>query len=152
MPAESKQITRKRGGQKGNQNARKHGFYSSILNPDEINSLGNLLNQEHIDPGMAVLRVKLQSFIQRVESQRNTSDIQPKCTPADRRLIGEVSRLIVKWAVKNYRLNRADRAKMRAAVDDVLERYSGISICQPSSFPQMVGNPKNELSSVGRKI
>ena len=138
MPAELKRIKRKRGGQQSNQNARKHGFYSSVLSPDEINSLGNLLNQEHIDPGMAVLRVRLESFIQQA--------------PADRRLIGEVSRLIVKWAIKKYRLNRADRAKMQAAVEDALARSSGISLDKPESLPEIAQNQNNELSSVGRKI
>jgi len=110
-------IKRKRGGQKNNQNARKHGFYSSALNHDEICRFWNIVNQESIDSEMAVLRIKLQSLIQRA--------------PSNRRTLKEVSRLIVKWSVKKYRLGRAARACLKAAVMTVLECSSGISLNSP---------------------
>jgi len=39
-------------------------FYSSTLSPDEICRFWNIVNQESVDPEMAVLRIKLQSLIQ----------------------------------------------------------------------------------------
>ena len=89
MPAQSKSSKRKRGGQHGNQNARKHGFYSSTLSPDEICRFWNIVNQESVDPEMAVLRIKLQSLIQ--------------YAPIDCRTLKEVTRLIVKWSADKYR-------------------------------------------------
>ena len=78
----------KRGGQQGNQNARKHGFYSSTRSPDEMCRLQDIIAQEFIDQETAVFRVKLQSLVQR---------------SPDRRTLQEASRLIVKWSVKKYR-------------------------------------------------
>jgi hypothetical protein len=104
---------KKRGGQQGNQNARKHGFYSSTRSPDEICRLRDILAQESIDPEIAVLRVKLQSMVQR---------------SPDYRTLQEASRLIVKWSVKKYHLDRTGRSFMKTAVDAVLEHYSGMSL------------------------
>ena len=123
MTAKLKRIKRKRGGQKGNQNARKHGFYSSVLNPDEICRFWNILNQERIDPEMAVLRIKLQSIVQQA--------------PANRRLLKEVSYLIVKWSVKKYQLDREGRAIMKAALEDALESACGISFGNPEKRIEM---------------
>jgi hypothetical protein len=76
------QIKRKRGGQKGNRNARKHGFYSGTLSPAETSQLWNITNLEGVDPGIAFIRVKLQSSLQ--------------CDPGNRRVIREASRLLVR--------------------------------------------------------
>ena len=106
----------KRGGQQGNQNARKHDFYSSTRSPDEMRRVQDIITQESIDPETAVFRVKLQSWVQR---------------SPDRRTLQEASRLIVKWSVKKYRLDRADRSCLKTAVETVLEHYSGISLREP---------------------
>jgi uncharacterized protein YjcR len=44
IPSASHKVKRKRGAQKGNQNARKHGFYSAALNPTEICQFWNIVN------------------------------------------------------------------------------------------------------------
>jgi len=76
------QIKRKRGGQKGNRNARKHGFYSGTLSPAETSQLWNITNLEGVDPEIALIRVRLQSCLEH--------------HPGNRRVIREASRLIVK--------------------------------------------------------
>ena len=114
MPARLKRIKNKRGGQKGNQNARKHGFYSTVLNPDQIGSFWNIIGQEHIDPEIALLRIKLQSLISQA--------------PVDCRVLHEVTRLIVKWSAVKYHLNRSDRTCLRTTVLTLFEGYSGISL------------------------
>jgi len=134
MPAQSKSVKRKRGGQKGNQNARKHGFYSSTLSPDEIGRFWNIVNQESVDPEMAVLRIKLQSLIQHA--------------PVDRRTLKEVTRLIVKWAARKYHLDRPDRAYLRACVESVLGDYSGISLCHPENLLKTVSAYEKRISLV----
>jgi uncharacterized protein YjcR len=58
-----KQNKIKCGGQKGNQNARKHGFYASFLTPDETCRFLNIFNQERFDPDIAVLGIKVQSVL-----------------------------------------------------------------------------------------
>ena len=42
------QTKRNRGGQKGNRNARKHGFYSGTLNLAEKSQLWNIINLEDV--------------------------------------------------------------------------------------------------------
>jgi uncharacterized protein YjcR len=59
-----KKKKRNRGGQKGNQNARTHGFYASSLTPDETCRFLDILNHEYLDPDIAVLRIKIQGVLQ----------------------------------------------------------------------------------------
>jgi hypothetical protein len=108
-----KRIKRKRGGQRGNQNARKHGFYSSSFTPDELNRFRRIITQESIDPEMAALRVKLQSLIS-----------QGGVTPF---ICKEAVRLIVKWSAKKYHLNRADRAILKSATLKLFESIPGFN-------------------------
>ena len=59
-----KQKKMNRGGQKGNQNARKHGLYTSSLTPNETCRFLDILNQERLDLDVAVLRIKVQGVLQ----------------------------------------------------------------------------------------
>jgi uncharacterized protein YjcR len=101
------QIRKKRGGQKGNRNARKHGFYSATLSPAETSQLWNITNLEGVDPEIAFIRVKLQSCLQ--------------YEPGNRRVIREASRLLVKWYSANYRLDPTDRNYLKTVVENLLE-------------------------------
>ena len=101
------QIKRKRGGQKGNRNACKHGFYSGTLSPAETSQLWNITNLEGVDPEIAFVRVKLQSSLQ--------------YDPGNRRVIREASRLLVKWYSANYRLDPTDRNYLKTVVENLLE-------------------------------
>ena len=101
------QIRKKRGGQKGNGNARKHGFYSGTLSPAQTRQLWNITNLEGVDPEIALIRVKLQSSLQN--------------DPGNRRVIREASRLLVKWYSANYRLDPTDRNYLKTVVENLLE-------------------------------
>ena len=107
MTVNTTEIKRKRGGQKGNRNARKHGFYSGTLSPAETSQLWNITNLEGVDPEIAFVRVKLQSSLQH--------------DPGNLRVIREASRLLVKWYSANYRLDPADRNYLKAVVENLLE-------------------------------
>jgi hypothetical protein len=54
---------KKRGAPKGNQNARKHGFYSQVLDEAEKLQLDEARAVEGIDEEIAILRVKLLTLI-----------------------------------------------------------------------------------------
>jgi hypothetical protein len=110
VTADQTQIKRKRGGQKGNRNARKHGFYSGTLSPAETSQLWNITNLEGVDPEMALIRVKLQSSLEH--------------HPGNRRVITEASRLLVKWYSANYGLDPTDRNYLKTVVEDLLETAS----------------------------
>jgi hypothetical protein len=47
------------GGQPGNQNARKHGFYSAKLSEKELSEYWELVNIQRMDPQLAFTRVKV---------------------------------------------------------------------------------------------
>jgi hypothetical protein len=101
------QVKRKRGGQKGNRNACKHGFYSGTLSPAETSQLWNITNLEGVDPEIAFIRVKLQSSLRH--------------DPGNHRVIREASRLLVKWYSANYWLDPADRKYLKTVVENLLE-------------------------------
>jgi len=60
MPARTE---RKRGAPKGNQNARKHGFYSKVLDDAEQFDFELVSGVDGIDDEIALLRVKIKSLI-----------------------------------------------------------------------------------------
>jgi len=101
------QVRRKRGGQKDNRNARKHGFYSVTLSPAQTRQLWNITNLEGVDPEIAFIRVKLQSSLQH--------------DPGNLRVIREASRLLVKRYSANYWLDPADRSYLKTVVENLLE-------------------------------
>jgi len=107
VTANQTQIKRKRGGQKGNRNACKHGFYSGTLSPAETYQLWNITNLEGVDPEVALIRVKLQSSLQH--------------DPGNRRVIREASGLLVKWYSENYRLDATDSNYLKTVVENLLE-------------------------------
>ena len=115
-----KQTKRKRGGQKGNQNARTHGFYSSVLTPDQISQLWSLVTKENVPPESAIMRLKLQSMINQ--------------GTASTRTLKEVVRLLVKWSAQKYHLNRAGRVYMRAILESTFQDYSWVPLCKPEKL------------------
>jgi hypothetical protein len=126
-------VRRKHGGQKGNRNACKHGFYSATLSPAETSQLWNITNLEGVDPEIALIRVKLQSSLQH--------------DPANRRVIREASRLLVKWYSANYRLDPTDRNYLKTVVESLLE----IASMRQSASPRLAkinGNPTKRIVRV----
>jgi hypothetical protein len=105
----NRKIRRKRGGQPGNQNARKHGFYSSTLSLTEICEFWNIVNLEGTEPEIAVLRIKLRSLLQH--------------DPGNRRALGEASKLLSKWLRTKYRLEREDVSFLKIVIARILEHY-----------------------------
>ena len=130
MTASRTQTKRKRGGQKGNRNARKHGFYSGTLSPAETSQLWNIANLEGLDPEIAFIRVKLQSCLQH--------------DPDNRRVIGEASRLLVKWYSENYGLDPTDRNYLKAVVESLLETASMRQSAGLQSPQKQMANGRNE--------
>jgi hypothetical protein len=124
------QIKRKRGGQKGNRNARKHGFYSGTLSPAETSQLWNITNLEGVDPEMAWIRVKLQSSLEH--------------HPGNRRVIREASRLIVKWYSANYGLDATTGSYLKTVVQNLLETASMRHSAALQSSQKQMADGRNE--------
>jgi len=58
-------MGRRKGGQPGNQNARKHGFYSRVLSEAEQLEVAEAEGIEGLDGEIAVLRVKLRELLEK---------------------------------------------------------------------------------------
>jgi hypothetical protein len=59
----TEEILKKKGAPKGNQYARKHGFYSKVLDEGEQLDYEQATEVEGIDGEIALLRVKIKSLI-----------------------------------------------------------------------------------------
>ena len=54
---------RSRGGQPGNRNACKHGFYSTNMTPEEIEKFREATKNDNKDPALTALRLKVEASI-----------------------------------------------------------------------------------------
>jgi len=59
----SVRVKRKPGAQPGNRNARKHGFYSKTLTPEQQKTLSGAARIKDLNREVAVLRVKIASIL-----------------------------------------------------------------------------------------
>jgi len=117
-------MKRQRGGQQGNRNACKHGLYSSQLSPGELELYNNFVNHEHIEPPVAILRIKLWNVI--------------KSDPNNRRALAEISNLLADWYAAFYRWNRADRYNLKQFIDILIQNL----VQQELSARQLAENNK----------
>ena len=63
-PGQKKKPKRRPGGQPGNTNARKHGFYSYSLTPDELKQFKFLTEVRKIDPEVVVFHIKYRQLFE----------------------------------------------------------------------------------------
>lgn len=56
-------ATKKRGAPMGNQNARKHGFYSKVLTPPQREALPAAASLQGLDQEIAIIRLKILSIL-----------------------------------------------------------------------------------------
>jgi hypothetical protein len=91
-----KNIKRKRGGQPGNRNARKHGFFSSAMTPEELYEFWQNLKSGSGDRELVALRTKLFSAL--------------RAAPGNPRIVKEASRLLTKWCCSKYGLSAEEKA------------------------------------------
>ena len=103
MPEET---GKKRGAPKGNQYARKHGFYSKVL--DEAEQLDFMLatGVEGIDDEVALLRVKIKSLVAH--------------DPDNIALICKAINTLARVVGAKYNLHRKDKQGLKNAIGNVL--------------------------------
>jgi hypothetical protein len=97
---------RKRGAPFGNQNARKHGFYSRVLDPEEQADFEQATEVEGIDEEIALVRVKLKSLIAR--------------EPDNTKLIMQGVATLEKLVRTKYNISKEDRQGLKEAIANVL--------------------------------
>ena len=100
-------ANRKRGAPRGNQNARKHGFYSRVLDEAERLDLELAQGVEGIDDEIALLRVKIKSILE--------SD------PENVRLIMEATNTLARLVRTRYNITKEQKKGLKEAIGNVLK-------------------------------
>ena len=103
MPAKAE---RKRGAPKGNQNARKHGFYSRVLDEAEQLDFGLAIGVEGIDGEVALLRVKIKSIL--------------KNEPENIKLIMQATDALSRLVRTRFNISKEDKKGLKEAIGNVL--------------------------------
>ncbi len=96
----------KRGAPKGNQNARKHGFYSKVLDEAERLDFELATGVEGIDDEIALLRVKIKSLLER--------------EPENIKLIMQASNTLARLVRTRYKISKEDKKGLKEAIGNVL--------------------------------
>jgi hypothetical protein len=127
-----KNKKRVRGGQPGNQNARKHGFYSSKMSPDEVCRFWNIVNLEDVEPEVVAFRLKLHSVL--------------KSDPGNRRTLMEAVKMITRYYKVKFQMNKSDANAVRRAVKRSIEQYVAPSLSFPVDRPELSGEKLHDES------
>ena len=98
--------SKKRGAPKGNQNARKHGFYSRVLDEAEQIDFDLATSVEGLDDEIALLRTKIKSVLRHSPER---IDLLMQATSALARLVRT-----------RYNISKEDKTSLRGAITNVL--------------------------------
>jgi hypothetical protein len=97
----------KRGAQKGNKNARQHGFYSTVMSEEEKAQLEEASRVEGIDEEISLLRVRLRGVM---KEHPERIDVQM-----------EVANTIARMLRTRQRVNKEQKKPLMEAIARVLE-------------------------------
>ena len=103
MPTEAK---RKRGAPRGNQNARKHGFYSKVLDETEKMDFELAAGVNGIDDEIALLRVKIKSILEK--------------DPENIKLIMQATNTLAGLVKTSYNITKEQKKGLKEAIGNVL--------------------------------
>ena len=99
-------VERKRGAPKGNQNARKHGFYAKVLDEAERLDFELATGVEGIDDEIALLRVKIKSLLEH--------------DPENIKLIMQATNTLAKLVKTRYNMTKEQRKGLKEAIGNVI--------------------------------
>ena len=97
---------RKRGAQRGNQNARKHGFYSKVLDEAEQLDFELASGVDGIDDEIALLRVKIKSILEN--------------DPENIKLIMQATNALARLVKTRYNITKEQKKGLKEAIGNVL--------------------------------
>ena len=103
MPAK---VNRKRGAPKGNQNARKHGFYAKVLDDAGRLDFELATGVEGIDDEIALLRVKIKSLLEH--------------DPENIKLIMQATNTLAGLVRTRYNMTKEQRKGLKEAIGNVI--------------------------------
>jgi hypothetical protein len=93
---------RKPGGQQGNQNARIHGYYSKVLDEDELKYYRQASKFVGLDAEITLLRVKLKSLIDH--------------DPQNLKLISQAANSLARMVLTQYSINKPDKEILKEQI------------------------------------
>ena len=102
----SVKAERKRGAPKGNQNARKHGFYARVLDEAEQLDFELATGVNGIDDEIALLRVKIKSILEN--------------DPENIKLIMQATNALERLIRTRYKITKQQRKGLKEAIGNVL--------------------------------
>ena len=102
----SAEKARKRGAPKGNQNARKHGFYSKVLDEAERLDFEIASSVDGIDDEIALLRVKIKSVLER--------------DPENIKLVMRATNTLERLIRTKYNITKDQKKGLKEAIGNVL--------------------------------
>ena len=97
----------RRGAPKGNQNARKHGFYSRVLDKAEQLDFELATGVEGIDDEIALLRVKIKSILEK--------------DPENIKLIIKATHTLAGLLKTKFNISKEDKKGLKEAITNVLK-------------------------------
>lgn len=101
---------RQRGGQPGNQNSRKHGFYSRILSEEDIIECQAAVREEGLESPVAIMRSRIIAVLRR--------------DPGNTRVLREAVLELTKYYRSRNRLSDEETAVFRKVVRTLFAEYS----------------------------
>ena len=126
-PGQKKKPKRRPGGQPGNTNARKHGFFSaSALSPREITAFLDIMKNENIDPRVACFRVRLKTLLD--------------TAPGSSRARNALSRQLAEYYRIKFRMDEAESKELVKMIKRILEEGSRSGA--PGTGPEIGENDK----------
>jgi hypothetical protein len=103
----SEEILKNRGGAPlGNQNARKHGFYSKVLDEGEQSDYEQATEVEGIDGEIVLLWVKIKTLAAR--------------DPENLKLIVQATNALARLVMTRYNISKNDKQGLKEAIANVL--------------------------------
>lgn len=103
----AKAEKRRRGAPEGNQNARKHGFYSKVLDEAEQLDFEQATTVDGIDDEIALLRVKIKSVL--------------RYDPENIKLIMQATNTLARLVRTRYNISKEDKKGLKEAIANVLK-------------------------------
>ena len=101
---------RKRGAPKGNQNARKHGFYARVLDEAEQLDFELASGVEGIDDEITLLRVKIKSLLSH--------------DPENLKLIMQATNALARLVRTRYNITKDQKRGLKEAIGNVLREVA----------------------------
>lgn len=103
----TEEISKKKGAPQGNQHARKHGYYSMVLDEAEQLEYEQAIMVDGLDAEIALMRVKIKSLVAR--------------DPENIRLVMQSINALARLVQIKYNIDKEDKQGLQEAIKNVLK-------------------------------